>query len=242
MTKNVLILEDNSSSRDMLVQLIGELDIQTNVRATCNLEEAYLAVHESTIDLFLLDIVLDTSVQGDISGIKFAEELRKMEKYRFTPVIFITCLEDPQLYAYKNLHSYGYLEKPFLVNETKKLILEALKFHTMPEEDRNLYFRKDGILLSVRESEIVYAESKGHMLNIYSQKDVLRLPYKTCKELKTMLCDSKFVQCSRNVIVNIECIRGIDKANRILILKDGRGTIDIGEKYCKELMEMIKIC
>lgn len=241
MVKNVLILEDNRASMEMLVQLFEELEIHTNVYKAANLEEAYPIVHSQGIDLFVLDIVLDTSVLGDISGIKFAEELRKMEKYRFTPIIFITCLEDPELYAYRNIHSYGYLEKPFLVKETKKLLLDALKYKAMQEEDKNLYFRKDGILFSIKESEIVYVESKGHILGIHSKKDVLKIPYKTCKEMKEVLNAEKFVQCSRSVIVNRDYIRGIDRVNRYIILKDEMGNIDIGGKYGKELMELVEV-
>ena len=45
----------------------------------------------------LLDIILDPRTSGDASGMKFADHIREVERYHFTPIIFITGLEDPSL-------------------------------------------------------------------------------------------------------------------------------------------------
>ena len=39
---------------------------------------------------------------ADVSGIEFAQKIRTIEKYAFTPIIFTTSLEDPKLYAFTN--------------------------------------------------------------------------------------------------------------------------------------------
>ena len=58
-----------------------------------------------------MDIILNISVPGDVVGIKFVENVRKIKKYEFTPSIFTTSLEDADLYAYAQLHYYRYFEK-----------------------------------------------------------------------------------------------------------------------------------
>ncbi len=80
---------------------------------TSRTEDAYQTALEKNIDVFLVDIVLKPEKLDDMSGMIFAESIRQVEKYRFTPIIFLTALCDPEMHAYKEIHCYGYLSKPY---------------------------------------------------------------------------------------------------------------------------------
>jgi len=157
--KNVLIVEDEEYSINMLKKLIVETAPYVKCYKASSLEQAYMILHNHVIDVFFIDIILNTKNSSDASGMNLAEELRGIDKYRFTPIIFITSLEDAKLYAYKRLHCYDYIEKPYLVREVKRTLVEALHYKTQLEFSRTVHFKKDGILVSIVENDIIYMKS-----------------------------------------------------------------------------------
>ena len=130
MEKNILIVEDKEATLRMLEKLIREDVGGVAVFLARDYESALREAVLRNIDVFLIDIVLDTAVT-DASGMRFAKRVREDENYLFTPIIFITGLEDPRLYAYKELHSFGYIEKPFAKENVVELptasVAEAAK-------------------------------------------------------------------------------------------------------------------
>ncbi len=97
--KTVLIVEDNVRSMEMLVKIIENLRTDVEIKTASSQEEAAILAMKFNIDLFMLDIILNASNPGDVSGMKFAEYIRTLQKYKYTPIIFITALEDPELHA-----------------------------------------------------------------------------------------------------------------------------------------------
>ena len=57
--KTILILEDNAREMERLVKIVREQGTQNEVICAVNLEQAYHMAMEKSIDLFLLDIILD---------------------------------------------------------------------------------------------------------------------------------------------------------------------------------------
>ena len=104
MGKNCLIIEDNYVQREYMKRLVQELSSEVKVYDVDNLQEAYQILLENTIDLFIIDIVLDNKKKNDVSGVKLANVVRDIPYYAFTPIIFVTSLIDPKLFAYTNLH------------------------------------------------------------------------------------------------------------------------------------------
>lgn len=236
--KKILILEDNPAALEHLAKMVQELDIKNTVYAFDNTKDAYQCAMERTIDLFLIDIILDTSHPGDTSGLKFVENIRRVEHYAFTPIIFITCLEDARSYTYENLHCYSFVEKPFDVHKVKRTIEQSLKFPGTDKNTKTLYFRKDGIILAVEREEIVYAECVNHTMHIHtSRNDVLKVPYITLKKLLEDIDSADIIQCSRNTIINKKFVQNVDIPNRMIQMKNNLGRVEIGimfKKYIKE--------
>lgn len=228
MSKKVLIVEDSKVHIDALQKILADLHRDLTVYCASDLQSALQIALEQHIHLFLVDIVLDTQKPGDVSGLNFVREIRGMSKYKFTPLIFLTSLEDPKLYAYSQLHCFGYIEKPFDAEQVKNTILEALEFPVKEEDDRCVYFRKDGIVYSVYVKDIIYIESSKRRLKIYCVNDELEIPYKTCEEMLKELDSPSFIQCSRYCIVNKKYIEQIDYTNRFVKLKYIDNPVEIG--------------
>lgn len=236
--KKILILEDNPLASQHLQDMVQELDTRNVVFTFHNIKDAYQCALEKSIDLFLVDIILDVNSSGDVSGLKFADNIRMIEQYRFVPIVFITSLEDVKLYSYEKIHCYKYIEKPFNPVEVKGIIEQCLRYSPSVQTTKTMFFRIDGVVVAIDREDIVYAESVNHMIHIHSRNgDVLKVPYYTVRKMIEELDSEDIFQCSRNTIVNKRYIENIDIPNQIIRLKNKHGIIMIGGKYKKQIKE-----
>lgn len=118
----VLIVEDDSQMREMLVELVGRAGHE--VRSARDGKEALRVVRDQPVDLVVTDIVMPRK-----DGIRTIRELR--EKHRGTRVIAISggdrkWAEDSYLGHAKFLGADGILAKPFGGSELVDMISEVL--------------------------------------------------------------------------------------------------------------------
>lgn len=239
--KKILVLEDNVVTLKYIMSLVQDLDNKNVIFACSDVRDAYKYALEKEIDLFIIDIILDTSRLGDSSGLKFVDGISDIDRYAFTPVIFVTSLEDARLYTYEKLHCYSFVEKPFDPNKLKELIIQCLNFPSIEQKRKTMYFRKDGIILAADRDEIVYVECINHILNIHmKQGDLLSVPYVTLKKFLSDIDSDDFIQCSRSAVVNKRYIHNVDITNRVIQLKKQIGTVEIGIMYKKGLKDILK--
>lgn len=234
--RTVLLVEDNVRSMEMLMQMIKGISPDILIKTACNQDEAYLLAMKNQIDLFMIDIILNPLNPGDVSGMKFADSIRTVKRYQYTPVIFITSLEDPKLYAYSDIHCYYYVEKPYDVKKVSKIISEALNIPPIRKDTQNIFFRKDGILYKKDISEIVYIENARIGRIVHFVNGSLKLPYKSCKAILEELNSDKFLQCSRYVIVNKDYIDSIDVVNRYIKLKNMNEQVEVGTTFKRKFL------
>ena len=240
MEKKVLILEDNNKNAVLIKQLIHECNKNAKVYIEKDLDRAYALVMQNTIQLFVVDIVLDTSQPSDASGIRFVESVRNISKYKHTPVIFITGLQDPEIYAYRALHCYGYIEKPFAVEQVRKLLRDALDYHATDQKEYILHLKKDGVLYLISCKDVVYAQSTGHQICFYLANGTeFTVHYKTCKQILDEAEYDEFIQCNRGTIVNRKYIKNVDAANGLITLEKNI-MVDIGGRFKKKFIEALK--
>lgn len=228
MPQKILIIEDNKTHMAALCKIIEKLSRDILIYSAYDTGQAFRIALEQHIHLFLIDIVLNSKKPGDVSGLNFAREIREISKYKFTPLIFVTSLEDPKLYSYSQLHCYGYIEKPFSVAEVRDTILSALEFPVKDDDNKYVYFRKDGIVYSLCVRDVIYIESSRRRITIHCINDKLEIPYKTSEEILQDLDSEAFIQCSRYNIVNKKYIEQIDYTNRFIKLKYIDYPIEIG--------------
>ena len=234
--KNILIVEDRETEATALKKLIYSMTMEVEVWMAEDSSKAYGIAMEHRIHLFLIDIVLQPGKINDMTGAVFAGNIRKVSGYEFVPMIFVTGLEDPRMYAYQDLHCYGYLQKPYQMQEAKKLIEQALRFPIVPLKTEYVFLKKDGVMYSVCVADIVYAISKGGTMTIVTTQEILSFYYMSCKKLLDMLQSADFLQCSRSTIVNKRFIHYIDKVNNYIELSDGFGTLNMGLSMKKKFI------
>lgn len=237
MRKTVLIIEDDVNQLKMLKQLVLSVNGDAVIYTVNEEAKAYKIFMENTIDVFLVDIILDTKTPGDTAGVRLVKKIREIRKYMFTPVIFISSLEDPIMYCFKDLNCIDYIEKPFDPKRVKNILERAFCFSTVRNQEIFLSFRKDGILYPVELSRIVYMESISHVMHIHLRDGaVLEIPYKTCKQILEETDTEDLVQCNRNTLVNRKFVESLDLGNRYITFKDGLGEVEIGITFKKKVV------
>jgi len=238
MDKTCLIVEDNEIQRESMKQLVAEISPGARIFTANNLQDAYGILLANTIDVFIVDIVLDTEKKGDISGVKMINVIRDIPQYMFTPVIFVTSLEDPKLFAYSSLHCFSYMEKPYNREEAKETIKRALEYTTPKKEQEMLCLRKDGILYPYKIDQILYIDSLNRNVTIHKTGgEIEKMPYLTCRQILEEANNPALLQCARGVIVNRNYVKSIDKTNRFITLKDSEERLDIGGTFLKSVTD-----
>ena len=240
--KQVLVVEDNQYSMKRICLILKEIDGITIVKAT-NSGEAYKYAMEYAIDLFIVDVILDSTKEADISGMTFADNIRKIDRYKMTPIIFTTSLADPKLYAYANVHCYQYFDKPYKEEEFKEAVLTTLQMKIKKYEKEYVCFKINGIIFPIKISDIVFIDNKITSLCIQCvQGDVINAPYKSSRQLLLELNSNKFLKCNKSVIVNVDYIHFVDYNESVIKLKDNFGEVKIGRRILKSFKDGLYQC
>lgn len=116
---NILIVEDEIISTEYLKNILYSLEFE-NIFTAENFEEALEEIKKQEIDLIFMDI----NISGSIDGINCAKILNK---HYFLPIIFTTayCDKETMIEAI-NTNCFGYIVKPFSVNEVQSSLLLTL--------------------------------------------------------------------------------------------------------------------
>lgn len=238
--KKVLVVDKDPAVRKILCRIIRTIDDTACIFQTADVANAYQTAVANDIELMLVDMILHKNRPGDISGLKFAEDMRKIEKYAFIPIIIVSSLMDDGFYVFQKLHCYGFLEKPFSEESAAELIRDALRFRMEKKAKKYICFRQGCIIYPQRISDIVYIEHKRRQMFVHTIKDIIRIPYQTCGKTMEELGDSGFAVCARGLIVNLEYIQSLDTMNQYILLKDGHGILELGRGYIKNIKNMLK--
>lgn len=236
--KQILVIEDNKYSMNRVQNILKHIPDIIIIKAD-NSGDAYKYALEYTIDLFIIDIILETTTKADISGIKFAETIRGIERYEFTPMIFTTSMQDSQLYAYSMLHCYKYFEKPYDEKELLQAVTQVLRFHQSRKEQKENYcYKEDGILYVIKAKEIVYIDNQLTKLLIRCDNgEIVQTPYRSGKNILLELNSNRFYKCNKNIIINLDYVNHVDLGHRIVTMKESYGSFTIGRRFLKGLVE-----
>lgn len=238
MRKSVLIVEDSRPQLEMLAAMVLEVNPDVTVYLAEDLDKAYVIMMKKTIDVFIVDIILETTKPGDISGIEFVKRLREVEKYVLAPVIFVTSMEDAAKYAYTDLNCLGYAEKPFSPDVVKALVKKALHHTTDKRRDSSICFGKDRILYPVKIRDILYIESIKKIVYVHKKDgQVLTFPYLTCQKILDRADTDCLFQCARGTIINKDYVVNIDISNKYITLEGVAEKIEIGFTFKKDVLE-----
>ena len=127
MTFNILIVDDSLSMRAVIKKIISLSGIRTNqCYEAQNGREALDILTGSWVDIILSDINMP-----EMNGIEFLKTLRSDELFKEIPVVFIsTEANTERIKEASLLGARGFLKKPFVPEELRKVLYEVLGLST----------------------------------------------------------------------------------------------------------------
>lgn len=232
MKRTVLYLDTEEARINRVLEIVaGTLEYSSTIHVR-NINEAYGVLLERTIDIFIINITLNTSCVSDMDGLRLVSCLREIPKYVLTPVIILSSLQDPQLYAYEKLNCLGYLSKTFPSEKLVELLQKASHFKTKRTPDKTIVFRKKRAIHPVPVKNIVYMVKENGITSVHlSDGEVIEVPYVSYSKLMYDADDSGLFMCNRSTIVNRDYVHAVDLTNCFVTLRDKWGMLDIGLKY-----------
>jgi len=116
---NVLILEDESYTREFIKKLVLEIPLVGDVYTATTANEVLDTIKDNSIDIVLLDIELDEN--EEMNGLDIAKIIRSTNLS--TKFIFITGYWRYSLEAF-SVHPFDYIVKPINIKKFKKTMEE----------------------------------------------------------------------------------------------------------------------
>lgn len=232
---NFLLLEDELIIAKWIEKVIRSLISDVKIFISDNEDEALKIILDNNIDVFLLDINVKRG-----SGYSFAQKVRNINRYILTPLIFITALDQKEMEAYRNIHCYSYIVKPFTKEKVAKVLSEIIKSNKKLVEKIEIKQKKFTYVLNI--DEILYFESQ--VKNILIKKvngKKQQIKNHTLSSLEEELFQKGFVKCHRSFIVNRTYIKSISSTNNEIVLYNDDEIIPISKTYKKNLREIIKL-
>lgn len=232
---NILILEDDLIQRKSLARIVEKIDKQYVVYQADNMEEGLKIAKEKKISLFYVDITLRNS-----SGLDFAKEIRAKPQYKLTWIIFITTHVKHMLEAFKEIHCYDYIIKPYEKEKVEEVTLTLLKCgqttNLSPQvEEKYVIFGINGVSLKLSVNEIVFVEVCFRTSIVHTKTGKYEIKNMPLKKVKEMMKEFDFIQVHRAYIVNLNLIKVINRTASpwSIQCQNYEGTIPIGDKFKK---------
>lgn len=240
----ILILEDSKDCLNAITVMVERVSSHVRAVPVNSLEEARAALKDTAqppFQAFLLDINLDMDNSDDISGIIFAREVRMRKEYAFTPIVMITSLANMELTAYRELHCYQYLVKPYNEEDIQKLVGKLL-FLSQQGETREdfVVVRKDSVNYKLFCKDIICIKAVPRGVNFVLIKEEMKVLYLSIKQLMEKLPSDKFLQVHRMCVVNQDYIDYVDTVNGLIRMKNGE-QVEIGITYKNEIRKKMRI-
>ena len=105
---SIILVEDDYMQRDILKKMIISKYEAIEIYEADSESSALEIINKYEINIFLIDISLKES-----SGLDLATKIRNIPKYELSPLIFLTTHVDYMLQAFKQIHCYDYIIKPY---------------------------------------------------------------------------------------------------------------------------------
>lgn len=235
----ILLVEDNIMQAESLKKhLTGVTDDCTVLHVT-NSKAAFEYAVKYDIDLFILDIGLP-----DKMGLKLAEEIRSIPRYKYVWIIFVTGFKDYLPEAVSKTHCYDYIVKPYNPDKVKELIRDLLNdknnLHGNNPVPKFTVICKD-FTYQIRTDKILYIEVYQKVCLIHTYFDIAKIKRFSLKKAYEQLPSTNFIQCHKSIIVNTDYINYIKKteSNWQIILLNYPNTLPVGEKYRENLIKAV---
>ncbi|MXN90624.1 response regulator [Flavobacterium sp. Sd200] len=229
-TIKCMIVDDEPAAHYVLANYIKQSPALELVHEAYNGVEALEYLEDNVVDLMFLDIDMP-----EITGIEMLKKLAKPPR-----TILTTAYSEYALESY----DYGvldYLLKPIYYPRFVKAIDRFFEFSSaLPTEAEEpiantISLKVDSDTIDIQLTNILYAQSYGNYVKIFTQKRTY-LATTTTNDLEKQLPSSMFMRAHKSYIIALDKVEEVNKD--YVLIKDN--FIPIGITYRRELSEKLK--
>lgn len=208
---NVLVVEDEKVERENLVRMIYESGKNMKVWEAASKYSALDISRKTPIDFFYIDIALKNS-----SGMDLALELRCMERYKLSWIIFVTSNVNYMLEAFRKTHCYDYIIKPYdrdnVIKMTRLLISGSYEKSNEKKVDKYVSFSLSAdISVRIKVEDIIFIAVNLRLMTIYTRTRNYKLRKMSLKKVLNVIDCKDIIQTHRAYAANINFIDSIQK-------------------------------
>lgn len=220
----ILIVEDEVVIRKGLAHIVKEIDEEYEIFETGSAEDALKIANSKKIDVFFFDIQL-----LDYSGFDLAKQVREIDIYQLTPIVFITGVHSKELDAYRKVHCYSFIYKPFVPSDIQQVFKE-LKEGLNNQIPKTIKFKEKDFTYIINQDEIIFMEAKNRKLLVKTIYEEAIFTTLSLSKVADQL-SSQFMQCHKSYVINTGYLHKVDRNNGYLMLNHVDNVIPIGRKY-----------
>lgn len=208
---NILIVEDDNIQRQNFTKMMQGIKQNLTIYEAEDKDDALKISNENIIDIFYIDIFLKNS-----SGLDLAIDLRKIYKYEFSWIIFLTTHVEYITQAFKEVHCYDYILKPYdkekLLDISNRIISRSGS-NTVVERKYAIFDLKEGIFIKVYVDEILFIEVNSRTCTVHTKKGSYEVKGISLKHSLKLINSNAIVKSHKSFAVNINYITKIVKLN-----------------------------
>jgi len=225
---NCIIVDDEYISREILKRLISKVSGLELVAVCESARQAKIVLHEHKIDLIFLDVEMP-----ELSGIDFLDMLDD----EIPMIIFVTSKEEYAVRAF-DFEAVDYLLKPVQPQRFTRAVEKALDLFESKQSVQSgmthLFVKKDGNLVKIRLSNILYVEAAADYMIIFTENERF-IVHTTMKGLLERLPENEFSRIHRTYTVRLDKVEAVEDQNVIIAGK----SLAIGGTYKKDFLAML---
>ncbi|MBU3218105.1 LytTR family DNA-binding domain-containing protein [Clostridium estertheticum] len=208
---NILIVEDDNIQKQNFIKMMQGIKENLIIYEAEDKADALKLSNENSIDIFYIDIFLKNS-----SGLDLAIDLRKIDKYEFSWIIFLTTHEEYITQAFKEVHCYDYILKPYdkdkLLAISNRIILHSCS-KTIIERKYAIFDLKEGIFIKIYVDEIIFIEVNSRTCTVHTKNGIYEIKGISLKRALELINNKAILQSHKSFAVNINFITKIVKLN-----------------------------
>lgn len=230
--ENILIMEDDSSQLKFLVETSNQINSNIKVFGVRSISDAKQILKEYKISAFFIDVKL-----SDGNGMEFAKSLRLNDRYMFTPIVFITVVPTREMEAFRYVHCFDYIFKPYSSERIEEVFNKILiNYFKYPNKisDENLYLEYDRVRFKIKFEDIILIEKISRKILIHTVREKITYKYMPLKEIIKKLSDN-YIQVHQSYIINKLYFYSANFKTKTLYLNNIDVEIPIGKRFRKEL-------
>lgn len=237
---SILVIEDSNTQRENLVKMIEKEFIDIRIYQSSSITTAMSILKEKDIKLFFIDINL-----GDESGLELAKKIRTIPKYKLTGIVFITSQMIHIIEAFKSIHCYDFLVKPYDVSEVKKIIkLFFQEDDSYLDEDCKFSMINidNSVAIKVYHKDILFIEYSSRSCILHTRNDKYEIKGIGLNKLLQTINDDDIIQSHKSYAINIKHIYKVEKIyNKLwdIYIKDYDEVAQLGYKYKESFNERL---